>query len=667
MFDPDDYAARVRRAFDHLKLGSIDTEFVRYERRVRLQSVYTPQTVKKALPQRDVTRDYLKELKAEGREPEELEAGEFERRKEAYRDLTPTPVLEFVDDPKNQRIVILGDPGLGKSTLLRLLALRSAHDRKLPLALYLELRLARTEGRSFLEYLDQGDSPLCCLPELELDRYLRSEPSVVLFDALDEVDSDRRSATVGAILKFAGDYPKARIVVTTRIYGYYPGSTHWQEFRDAGFEQATLQDFQDDEIKRFVDAWHREAFQDPVERAESQGRVERGLAESRAIRELAGNPLLLTLLSIVARVQDLPRDRVNLYDRCAHLLLDNWQLGKSENRDKLGPDQKMRILQCVAAKVQEEKTGLEGNVISEANLRAVIEEQLRALAVPEPWFEAGELIRKLRERNFMLAYLGDRQYGFVHRTFLEYFRAEEIRYRLEKTGELAEVELLELFHQSWRAEEWKEPLRLVCGLIGPARAGKCIGILLDQSENEDGENAVFLASECLREVREVTAVEEVRDRAWEAIVRLADPFPGDSGAVPSVRDQLRRLTRTHQAVEVLAKAWGADSRALRWLRRCAEQGESSSTRHAAMEQLALHWSELPETLDLIEQCAQNDDLWPVRRAAVGILTKHWGLSERIRTFLQARVRDDSSSDVQEEARELLEHGWRHPVRRLRTF
>jgi len=259
-FDLTRYAEALKTAFGYLKLGSLDTDWAQYEGRVHLESVYVPQSVKRALPPRDLTRDYLRLLHEERRE-QGLDADEelLQRRREEYAQVSPRPLLEVVDDPAYQRLVILGDPGLGKSTLLRHLALRWAENPTGPLTLFLELRRAsRASGQaSFLDYLEKGADQTSVLPRLELDAHLKSGESLVLFDALDEVPEAGRADAVSDIIRFADDYPKARIIATTRIHGYHPGSTHPERFRDARFEQFTLQDFQDAEIDRFIGLWHR--------------------------------------------------------------------------------------------------------------------------------------------------------------------------------------------------------------------------------------------------------------------------------------------------------------------------------------------------------------------------------------------------------------------------
>ena len=474
-FDLTRYAAAIKTACAHLKLGSLDTDWAHYEQRVRLESVYVPQSVKQALPPRDLTRDYLRALREEGRAHGVAPEEEQVRLRQAYAELSSRPLMEVVDNPAHQRLVILGDPGLGKSTLLKHLALRWAEDPARPLALLIELR--RASGfDGFLKYLANSGDNTCHLPETELHQYLGSHESLILFDGLDEVTESVRSESVSGIIRFAGDYPKARIIVTTRIHGYYPGSTHPDTFRDAGFRQFTLQDFDDSEIDRFIRYWHDEAFRDAAERARYEPRMRKAIEDFPAIRELAANPLLLTMMAILSRNQDLPRDCNKLYEKCAELLLKNWDLEKfpelkvkkeaRDIKDKLGPDQKMRVLEQVAAAMQQERTGLEGNLISEYKLKQIVQAELAQLGVAQPAFIAEDLICMLRERNFMLGYLGDHQYAFVHRTFLEYFCARDLKYRLERTSTFSVEDLRQVFRNRFRQDEWHEVLRLLCGMIG---------------------------------------------------------------------------------------------------------------------------------------------------------------------------------------------------------
>ena len=645
-FDLKRYARALQQAYAHLKLGSLDSDWTRYDRGVRLESVYVPQSVKQALPPRDLTRDYLRTLKQEQRE-HGLDGDEeqTERRRQEYAELSARPLMEVVDDPSNQRLVILGDPGLGKSTLLRRLALRWAEQPEGPLPLLVELRRASpgSEYKSFLDYLASGADQTLFLPRAELHEHLKSREALVLFDGLDEVTASSRDAAVAAVITFAEDYPRARVVVTTRIHGYHPGSKHPGQFRDARFEQFTLQDFEASEIDSFVELWHQEAFQDATERATYEQRLRKAIADSPAIAELAANPLLLTMMAILSRSQDLPRDRGKLYERCAELLLKNWDLEKFpalretkedllDIKDKLGPDQKMRILERVADAMQQERSGLAGNLIAEDKLKQIVRAELTGLGVPQSWSVAGHLIKILQDRNFMLGYMGDGQYAFIHRTFLEYFCARDLKRRLEQTSGFGVEDLQALFRDHWREDAWHEALRLVCGLIGAEYAARSVSELLAQEQQNDGHRAVFLAAQCLQEIRQIGLTREPRvqtHRRLLVLTRFDLPYFYEEWA-----EEAREVAKIRgRAVQELARGWKEDPGTLEWLRERASGDDNWAVRQAAVEELARGWKEDPGTLELLRERASGDDHGAVRQAAVQELARGWKDDPEVQQWL----------------------------------
>lgn len=655
-FDLVCYAQSIKESFCYLRLGSLDADWTAYENRIHLENIYVPQSAKQALPPRDLTRDYLRQLKERGADVHEQE---LQNQKEAYAQLSSVPIMEVVDDAACNRLVVLGDPGLGKSTLLKYLAMRWAHEPLRPLALLIELRRTIDESGEidFLGYLDRGPGQTLPLPRLALDAHLTGSVSLVLFDALDEVSEGRRSDVVLKIISFSRQYPKARIIVTTRIHGYHTGSSHPEQFRDAQFQQFTLQDFGASEIDRFITTWHKEAFRDVDDRSKYESRLRRALEGSPAISELAANPLLLTMMAILNRVQDLPRDRGRLYERCAELLLRNWDLEKFHTRDKLGPEQKMRILELVAAAMQLERTGLAGNIIGEDKLKAVVEEQLRELGFTQPWTVADELIALLRERNFMLAYLGDRQFAFVHRTFLEYFCARDLKYRLQNTSDFTVEQLLGVFKKRWRQDEWQEILALLCGMIGPEYAAKSISELLGHETQEGGDGAVLLAARCLEEIRQLGTVSDLRSSVREALLRLTKfDFPNN---YDPKSQEAARVSRVHrEAVSGLARGWKDDVDTLPWLKASVASDQSESVRMAAVRAISGGWKEHPDTYAFLMECATKSDSAGVRSAALREIAVQWGDSPEVPVFLRERGVDDSSQTVRLSVLAILTTQWK---------
>ena len=49
-----------------------------------------------------------------------------------------------------------------------------------------------------------------------------------------------------------------------------------------------------------------------------------------------------------------------------------------------------------------------------------------------------------------------------------------------------------------------------CGIIGVEFAGNCVLELMKQEKEDQGHRAVFLAAQCLQEIREVAQVREPR-------------------------------------------------------------------------------------------------------------------------------------------------------------
>jgi predicted NACHT family NTPase len=129
--------------------------------------------------------------------------------------------------------VILGDPGSGKSSLLQYLALewvesqtsevlKTSEVSRLPLLI--ELReFAINPSANFLEFLHRGRGVDWQFDQQQLHQHLLENPTLVMFDGLDEVfDRATQSTVINDIIRFSRQYPKAQVLITSRIIGYNP-------------------------------------------------------------------------------------------------------------------------------------------------------------------------------------------------------------------------------------------------------------------------------------------------------------------------------------------------------------------------------------------------------------------------------------------------------------
>jgi predicted NACHT family NTPase len=430
-----------------------------------------------------------KELQRRLREQEaldgtELQEGDLASQLRTYLDQTPQPMLELLADPSQRKLVVLGDPGSGKSLLLQYLVLAwaDANDPLLgdaPLPLLIELRdyasrRAKGEVSGFLDYLGRSESLRWRLDPEALDYWLRHNRSQVLFDGLDEVfDPQLRQEVTTAIYRFADDYPDAQIVVSSRLIGF----SH-ERWRQEGFRPFMLQELDKEQRELFLRRWHQLAYEDESKGERKRASLLQAIQQSLAIQQLAGNPLLLTLMAILNRSQELPRDRSELYSQCARLLLHQW---KTELAFEASPElaqaqldgkDKLRLMKRIAWTLQAGAGGAAGNLVNlieENQLERTLSEGLEDMGIPglRPDRAARALIEQLRGRNFMLCFMGGGNYAFVHRTFLEYFCAEAIVDRFQVEQELTLDQLKTEIFGHWPDETWHEVLRLVAGQLAP--------------------------------------------------------------------------------------------------------------------------------------------------------------------------------------------------------
>ena len=243
-------------------------------------------------------------------------------------------------------------------------------------------------------------------------------------------------SVINDIQRFSSQFANVPVVVTSRVVGYQP-----QRLRDAEFRHFMLQDLDSTQITDFVNRWHEVTFDDPAQAAPKRDRLQKAIRESKSIAMLAGNPLLLTMMAILNRNQELPRDRADLYAQASRVLLHQWDTERAlvdfpGMSTEIGLREKTDILRRIAAHMQAGPGGLKGNLIDGPTLTGLIEDYLQnELHFAQARAAARAVVEQLRQRNFILCFVGADSYAFVHRTFLEYFCAADFvhQFNIAKT------------------------------------------------------------------------------------------------------------------------------------------------------------------------------------------------------------------------------------------
>nr|MDT0666987.1 hypothetical protein [Micromonospora sp. DSM 115978] len=145
-------------------------------------------------------------------------------------------------------------------------------------------------------------------------------------------------------------------------------------------------------------------------------------------------------------------------------------------------EDKKELLRRLAFRMQAGTGGIAGNYLHGRDLQLEFEAYLRARYQHSPVEAktiAAAMIRQFRERNFILSRYGAELYGFVHRGLLEYFCADAILWRFEKTQELPLDALkVEVYGRRWADASWREVLRLLAGMLDERFTGEIIDFLV---------------------------------------------------------------------------------------------------------------------------------------------------------------------------------------------
>jgi formylglycine-generating enzyme required for sulfatase activity len=286
---------------------------------------------------------------------------------------------------KYPRLVLLGDPGSGKSTLVNFVALclagqglgsteanrkRLGEASKLPAMLPVRVILRDYAARGLpgdkglWQFIQDelratpnsaGDGLTACIPAIEAALLAKddtvAEPveapgdpstgsgrvhrrgALLLLDGVDEVPEAQhcRVRLKEKIEQFGRDFPQCRIVVTSRPYAYQD-----DQARLTGFEVRTLADFSPEQVQTFIGRWYEHVGQrdrslGPVNAERYAKQLQAAVEQNPRLADLAPRPLLLTLMASLHRWREggsLPEKRQELYEASVGLLLDLWQRPK---------------------------------------------------------------------------------------------------------------------------------------------------------------------------------------------------------------------------------------------------------------------------------------------------------------------------------------------------
>lgn len=200
----------------------------------------------------------------------------------------------------NKRIVIIGNPGVGKSTYARWFCYQWASDQSdiSVIPIYVQLRdLEFVKGKkSILEYVKQNYLPNTDLNEIEKNINQNFHKYLFLFDGFDELKTENKDKFENELLALTRPRGKIQFVLLSRPYGLL----HRQLNQDLllqidGFTISSIENY----VRLFLDQ-HTSKYKSKDELLEI-------IQKNPILSEYAYNPLMLSYIVLIYLTNDNPR------------------------------------------------------------------------------------------------------------------------------------------------------------------------------------------------------------------------------------------------------------------------------------------------------------------------------------------------------------------------
>ena len=380
----------------------------------------------------------------------------FDYDRKGFGDIAQSALQVYEVVNKHQKIIALGKPGAGKTTLLKYIAHLSfdanyfISRRRLPVFIGLK-RFAEDEKKPSLVQTIMREFDLCGIAADQqgfVEKLLNEGHIRLLLDGLDEVNIEHLDRTLQAVEEFDQKYRNNQIIITCRTAAYNHYLRH--------FTDVEVADFNEEQKERFVNNYF-------AAEPHTTTACWQQIKDNDSLKELACNPLLLTLLCIAFNDNNnFPSNRGILYQEAAEALLKKWDSSRRITRatlyKNLSQQRKIAMLSGIAYHTFVENRYFAYAPVFKQYIADYIE-NLPDAAPDKIHADAAEILREIDAHHSIITERAHGIYSFSHLTLQEYFAANYIK----------ETNLLRhIAHNYMTAPRWREVFLLTTNLLTDA-------------------------------------------------------------------------------------------------------------------------------------------------------------------------------------------------------
>ncbi|OBQ13944.1 MAG: histidine kinase [Anabaena sp. AL09] len=365
-------------------------------------------------------------------------------------------------------LMILGQPGAGKSTFLRKIGLEtlkgnSGQIQSQYIPVLIELKQFTGDEVNILNII-ANEFLACQLPQAEAftNKLLNQGKLLLLLDGLDEVPSRNFELVIDRIQNFVKQYKQNKFVISCRTAAYRQKFNNFKEF--------IIADFDDQQIQQFINNWFYSEVDKKLGTAE---KCRNKINSEKATRELARTPLLLTFLCLeYDESQDLPKKKATLYGNALDILLRRWASEKRLPYEPIYRQLGIDLEKIMLAEIAYNNFAKDKLFFSQQEVLNQIQKFLSNNDNAPKNLDPGKILDAITIEQGILVERARDVFSFSHLTLQEYLTAQYIDdHRL--------IEKLVTEHLT--DERWKEVFLLVAGVM---RGGADDLLLLMEKEGQ---------------------------------------------------------------------------------------------------------------------------------------------------------------------------------------